>query len=246
VKYHVVPGVNSRQLPLDLDIEVKFAMKALNKELTNTLSKLVKREPGAHDFRIFHLHDSNSMSILRENLANHDEIIIHAEGYPFLIGPTESGPYTLTPLDLARLLHREKLPDVHVTINLLSCNSATEYQGSNFAKDLSRFLHVYFQYNELIISGYTGFIEVKSNAKYAVSSVLGKSTKGTHASVDDAVMQYRNGEDVVSNAGRTVLIHSLSSIGDSWAGFYARKTLDDRQFVDRLEQQKGPVSSNPS
>jgi len=234
VKYHVVPGVISRQLPLDLQFEVKSAMKDLNKELTHTLDKLAKREPGKHCPMILHLHDSQSMGILRENLVEGDEIILHAEGYPFLIGPTLFGPYTLTPLDLAQLLHHEKLPDVSININLLSCNSATEYEGSNFAKDLSTFLHVCFHYNKLTISGYTGFVSVKSNAKYAVSSVLGNSKKGTHASLDDAVIRYMNGQ--VLSQGRAVLIPSLSSIGSSWAGFYTKKTIEDRKLVDCMEE----------
>ena len=153
------------------------------------------------------------------HLREDDELVIHAEGYPFIIGPLESGPYVLTPFQLASLLNEKKLPNIKLHINLLTCNSATDYHGSNFARDLSIALHAFFRYTHITITGYTGFIEVKSNAKYAVSSVLGRSTKGTHAALDDAKRMYENNVQIFKGK---VLIQNFSNMDITWANAFIK------------------------
>ncbi len=57
---------------------------------------------------------------------------------------------------------------------------------SNFSRDLSRALRFCFDHPSNRVIGYTGYVSVKSNVKFAVSLVLGKSVKGSHAGVDEA------------------------------------------------------------
>ena len=234
MKYHLLLSLPPRAFPEYLDFSVKSAMKALNVEMTSTLKKLLKKEHGQHCSTLFHLYSEDSMEQLKKQLKEHDEILIHGEGYPFLIGPTELGPYTITAKELAMRLYVANTPDLHIHIKLLTCNSATMYEGSNFARDVSRALTFCFHYNNVSVSGYTGFIEVKSNAKYTVTSSLsGRLSKGEHASLDDAVQTYKNG--ILLHTGGTVLIKSLSSVGSSWAGFFIQKTMNERREVTRIE-----------
>lgn len=173
------------------------------------------------------------MSDLRHRIVDGDELIVHGEGSPFLVGPAESGPYTLTPFQFALLLDENKFPDLDINICLLSCNSATEYNGNNYACDTSKALNVFFRYNFICVTGYTGFIEVKSNAKFAVSSVLGRSTKGTHADLDSAKIVYKNGRVCFRNK---IMINTLSMMQFSWAQPYILQTNRERRLIETIEQ----------
>lgn len=228
MKYHAIPTPCPRQLDAALRPDIRHAIHELNRELTNTLQKLTKKMPKQHCNQLFYLHDPRSMDHLVHRLQEEDELIIHAEGYPFIIGPLESGPYVLTPFQLASLLNERKLPNIQLHINLLACNSATDYNGSNFARDLSIALHAFFRYRHITVTGYTGFIEVKSNAKYAVSSVLGRSTKGTHAALDDAKWMYKNNVPIFE--GR-VLVTNFSDMGTAWANPFIKQTQQERRLI---------------
>ena len=120
-----------------------------------------------------------------------------------------------------------------VNIRLLSCNSATDYNGSNFACDTSNALTVFFRYRAISVTGYTGFIEVKSNAKFTVSSVLGRSTKGTHSDLDSARVVYRNGEVCFRNK---IMIKTLSMMEYSWAKGYINQTNRERKLIESVQR----------
>ena len=230
MKYHAIPA--PRRLTKDIDMHVRHAVNQLKHELISILDKLSRK--GSLNYpTLFYLHDHASMSDLMHRLVDGDELIIHAEGCPFIIGPVESGPYTLTPFQLALLLNDNKLPDLDINIHLLSCNSATDYHGNNYSSDISKALNLFFRYQHISVTGYTGFIEVKSNAKLSVSSVLGRSTKGTHSDLDDAKIVYRNGEICFRNK---TLIRSLSMMGFAWAEPYIDQTNRERRVIEVLQQ----------
>lgn len=230
MKYHAIPA--PRRVTRDIDIHVRHAVNQLTQELIGILDKLTRK--GVRDCpTLFYLYDHASMSDLMHRLVDGDELIIHAEGCPFIIGPVESGPYTLTPFQLALLLNENKLPDLDINIHLLSCNSATDYHGNNYSSDTSKALSLFFRYQHISVTGYTGFIEVKSNAKFSVSSVLGRSTKGTHSDLNDAKIVYRNGEICFRNK---TLIRSLSMMGFSWAEPYIDQTNRERRLIEALKQ----------
>jgi hypothetical protein len=245
MKYHALPTPSPRQLDAALRPDIRHAIHELNRELTSTLQKLIKKTPRQHYNQLFYLHDPRSMDNLVHLLQEEDELVIHAEGYPFLIGPLESGPYVLTPFQLASLLNERKLPNIKLHINLLTCNSATDYNGSNFARDLSIALHSFFRHTQITVTGYTGFIEAKSNAKYAVSSVLGRSTKGTHAALDDAKCIYENNVPIFTGK---VLIKNFSDMGIAWADPFIKQTQQERRLIMStfIPDKKPPLATSCS
>jgi len=236
MKYHAIPA--PRRLTKEVDRSIRHAINRLVHELIDTLAKLKKRSDLDCPV-LFYLHDHDSMSDLMHRLIAGDELIVHAEGFPFIIGPVESGPYMLTPFQLASLLDENRLPDLDINIHLLSCNSATEYYGNNFSSDTSKALHLFFRYQSISVTGFTGFIEVKSNAKYAVSSVLGRSTKGTHSDLESAKVVYKNGQVCFSNR---ILIKTLSNMSFSWAENHIKQTNLERKLIDVIQKGDDKVS----
>ena len=230
MKYHAIP--TPRYLPKDTSRDVRHSVHHLTQELVSILAKLTKKDRTNCPV-LFYLHDRDSMCDLVHRLKDGDELFIHAEGNPFIIGPVESGPYVLTPFQLASLLDENRLPDLNINILLLSCNSATDYDGHSFSFDMSKALSIFFRYRAISVTGYTGFIEVKSNAKFSVSSVLGRSTKGTHSDLDSAKIVYKNGQVCFHNK---VLIETLSMMGFDWAEPYINQTNRERRLVDTIQQ----------
>ena len=244
MKYHLVP--TSRKISKEIVPNVRIEANALNREMIGLLRKLVKREENTFN-ELFYLYDASSMQQLKQLLSNSsaelmDEIIIHAEGYPFMIGPSISGgDFSISAFDLASYLKKNVLSVHPIHINLLACNSATNFRGSNFSRDLSRALTYCFNFPDINVIGYTGFVSVRNNAKFAVSSVLGRSIKGSHANLDDAKMIYNSGE--VIDCGRQ-LIGDLSDYGFDWAREYIEKMHTQRTFVDKaiLRQTRAELS----
>lgn len=233
MKYHLVP--TKKKIPSAIDFDSRVQAVSLNREMLGFLKKLKKRDESNCD-KLFYLYDDDSMQHLKNLLANPvdsligDEIIIHAEGMPFIISSSIfGGQYAISAFALARYLKKNILSGYPISINLLSCNSATDFMDSNFARDLSRALTFCFEYPHNRVIGYTGYISVKNNAKFAVSAVLGKSVKGSHASIEDANMIYAAGEEIHRG---TQLITSLSDYGFDWAHEYITKMHIEREFVN--------------
>ena len=91
----------------------------------------------------------------------------------------------------------------------------------------------FFGYNSLSVAGYTGFVVVKNGGKYSVSSTINESTKGTHSSLDDAKMVYKNGKEVIK--GR-IMTTNLSNIVFSWGGKYIAKAILGQKIISNSEQ----------
>lgn len=244
MKFHVVLTPCPRRLSSNISTEFRSSCLEINKELQNTLRKLLKKNPDAHYPKIVCIFDDKSVVDLVGNIHAGDEIVVHAEGWPFAMGPNEEVPieYSLRPLQFAALLHSSNLPDIDVNISLLACNSGTEFYGSNFAKDLSLGLN-HFNYQQIKVTGYMGYIDVKSNAKFSVSSVFGRGTKGTHSNLESARIVYTNC-GFESFAGRA-LVTSMTDFGFDWASCHIGKLLEERQFISdsklHLRAEERPV-----
>jgi len=195
-------------------LEDDFKKHFLNEK--RNVIKIAKK----HKQNLHYLHDSDSMNDLRhyiENDADEIKLVLHGEGTPFIIGFNQRSPFDLTAVKFAKLIspylprHRE------IKIDLLSCNSATDFDELNFAQNASLvFSSLGFPNIEVI--GYTGFVVEKSNAKFSVSSEYTKSRKGNHASLKDAARSYQGG--VVKTAAAREMTNWNGSIPQDWMGPY--------------------------
>lgn len=241
MKYHVLPIpklINQKKFDA-LSKKIKQSAADLNSETVLALKKMSKREPDNCSPSIYYLYDDESMCDLMGKLRTHDEIVIHGEGLPFILGLDVPSPFDLHGQSLAKLFNTNKMPDIHINIMLLSCQSATTYAPSaeiniNFARDMSKALKA-FGYQNVKVTGYTGFVVVKNGGKYSVSSILDKSTSGSHASLEDAQMVYLNGDTVIE--GR-ILTKNLSDMAFDWAKDYIKNAILGQQETRLLEQSK--------
>jgi hypothetical protein len=196
MKYHLLP-ISRNLTPDELkDKTLRNDFNALKKEMTDTVKKLDKKEKGMHYKELFYLEDQDSIALLISKLVDGDEIVLHGEGNPFVIGLNHASRFDLSPFRLAEKLATNNLPDIAININLLACDSAVPYREFNYVRDSAAALGIFFDYKNPNFIGYTGMIKVNSNGKYSVSSSHGKCTKGTHARLEDAAVIY-NGERLV-------------------------------------------------
>ena len=132
MKYHIIPAPKKLTESEIKNIPLRYAFNELNNELVKTIGKFSKKEHGLHCKELFHLYDEECMKKLIGRLNDGDELIIHGEGQPFVIGLNEPSAYDLSPYILAKLLKSYEMPDLAININLLACYSATQYQELNF------------------------------------------------------------------------------------------------------------------
>ena len=172
------------------------------------------------------------MQNLMGKLCDGDEIIVHGEGQPFILGLEEPSNYDLHGQSFAKLLYNHRMPDIDINITLLACHSATNYAPNkgvdiNFARDMSKALSFY-QYQKVTVTGYTGLIVVKNGGKYSVSSkIIEKALNGTHSSLDDARIIYRNGSAIIT----TRIMADLSNIAYSWADQYIANAIAGQKCI---------------
>jgi len=191
---------------------------------------------------LFYLFDDASMRELFSGLKKGDEIILHGEGEPFILGLEEPSPYDLHAYRLAELLNDYQLPDEEIGISLLSCNSGLTWEdpekgvNCNFARDLSRALHIAFGYSHVTVTGYKGYIVVKDGGKFSVCGAEKRkpSSNAPHASLEDANIKYENGY-IMSETPRK--IGDLSNVAFSWASTYIADAHRGNMIVRRLEQE---------
>lgn len=228
MKYHIlpIPDISKRKTNEGLSKKVRQSAIELNFEALHSIEKTNKQKPGTCFPTCFYLYDKESVQNLMKILCDKDEIIVHGESMPFIFGLNEPSPYDLHAQSFAKLLYENKMPDRQFNIILLSCQTATTYSPSediniNFARDMSKALHS-FGYKNIKVTGYTGFVVVKKGGKYSVSSIIDKSTSGTHASLDKAQIVYLNGEPVLK--GR-IMTENLSDMSFDWAKEYIAKAI---------------------
>ncbi|STY28817.1 Uncharacterised protein [Legionella wadsworthii] len=227
MKYHVLPIPKKLTPQENNNNQLKFAFLDAKRELKNNLTKLCRKEKGMHSNEIFYLYDKENMQKLMKQLNDGDEIVLHGEGQPFLIGLEEPSDYDLTPFKLAKLLAKNNLPDIDININLLACFSATQYCELNFAHDTSDALFTIFKYEKPKVTGYTGMIKVSDNAKFSVTTEMEKDKRGTHGSLKDACLVYRNGQLI--KKGR--ILGDNSHIAYSWATVYIERARKENAIV---------------
>ena len=249
MKYHLLPTPNKFALQnIDgLSKIIKQSAADLILETVLAVKKMCKREPNNCSPNIYYLYDEQSMDDLMGKLQADDEIILHGEGQPFVIGLDRPSPFDIHGQSLAKLFKANKMPDIQINIILLSCLSASTYAPSvdiniNFARDMSKALSS-FGYQNVKVTGYTGFVVVKNGGKYSVSSILEKSTTGTHASLKNAQMVYLNGDAVIE--GR-ILTTNISEIVYGWAQDYIEKAILGQQETLMNQQLKEEQPKQPS
>lgn len=239
MKYHVVP--TPKNLKTIIDPNLQRAVRELNREMLGSVAKLSKHGGSDTSKDLVYLFDRASINKFVSSLMDGDEIILHAEGQPFTIGPIELSPYSLRPFQLADMLFSAGLPNATLSITLMSCNSATDFHGSNYARDLCRALYFCFQYSDITVNGYTGFINVKDNGKFSVSKRIGCcSEKKQHYSLAQAQASYHNG--VAIGEIKTV-IESMSGVVFSWAELELNSLLLERQFIENKAISKQAMQS---
>jgi molybdopterin converting factor small subunit len=245
MKYHVLPipeQLFSEELK---NAALRKSYNKLKKEMSKSLVKLRRKERDSHYKDILYLYNDRNMNLLINKLKKGDEIVVHGEGNPFVIGLEEPSQYDLSAIKLAEKLEKNKLPDIAININLLTCNSASEYKNSgykhseyekfNFAQNCSEALNIFFKYENILITGYTSMIKVNSNAKYTVSSANDRDSKGTHASLEDASMVYKNGKLV--KEGR--ILSDLSKEDFSFAQSYIKAANSKKsEMMAKAEKSK--------
>ena len=178
---------------------------------------------------------------MMSNLQDGDEISIHGEGHPFIIGPSCGvSPYSLRPFELATLLVSLIPPNKGISITLMTCNSATNFHGSNYAKDLSDAFYHFFRYEDILITGFNAFVVVKKNAKFTAASKIGtKLEKGAHCSLDKAAVTYINGASLIKT---DPIIRTMSPIAYSWADDDIRHLDAERKMVDITRPEEETIS----
>lgn len=249
MKYHLLPTPNKFNLQKieGLSKIIKQSATDLISETILAVKKMSKREPNNCSPSIYFLHDEHSMDDLMRKLQADDEIIIHGEGQPFVIGLDVPSPFDIHGQSLAKLFKANQMPDIQINIVLLSCLSASTYAPSadidiNFARDMSKALNS-FGYQNVTVTGYTGFVVVKNSGKYSVSSILEKSTTGTHASLKDAQMVYLNGDTVIE--GR-ILTKDISNKAYDWAQDYIKNAILGQQETLMSQQSKEDQPKQPT
>ena len=206
---------------------------------------------------VFYLFDKDSMQDLVRRLKDGDEIIIHGEGQPFVLGIEEPSPYDLTAYRLAQLLSENNLPDMRIDITLLSCNSGSTWLNTearvnfNFARDLSKALHVVHDYTQLSVTGYKGLVVVKGKSgKFSVCGPEEQEERAAdkitprdrrkphanipHASLDETKVVYENGQ--LMNQGP--MGFDISRMAFGWAGGYIKKAHEGNLMVQAMEQRQ--------
>jgi len=250
MKFHVLPIPDMSKQKNNDALSKKFRQYAaeLITETALTVKKTSKIKPVNCCNTIYYLHDEQSMINLMRKLNEDDEIVVHGEGLPFILGVEEPSSYDLHAQSFAKLLYENKMPHFLLNITLLSCQSATTYAPDdgdiniNFARDMSTALHAY-NYSTVNVTGYAGYVVVKpSSGKYSVSSVLGDSKKGTHAKLDDAKMVYKNGVLVTKGKAMT----DLSNVAFSWAKYYIKNAVAGQKIIASIQQAESESPINRS
>lgn len=154
-----VDFIPSSSYPSDSVRADRRLMSAIAETKTQT-EQYLNRQTGR---RLDYLFDE-SMSL--NSLTSGDEIFIHGEGEPFVIGFNEpSTDYDLHPAKLAERLIALGLPtDQDITIVLFSCHSAAEYKSICFARDLS-LVFSQLGFENIIVKGFNGLLNFKRKGK---------------------------------------------------------------------------------
>lgn len=251
MKYHILPMEASTQRDRELSHEVKQAASDLKDAVKNNINYSNRKNPASTSPTMYYLYGANALQALCHTLKDGDEIILHGEGQPFIMGLAEPSKYDLTPYKLAECLHHAGIPnDKRITLTLLACNSASDLRTEegddfNFARDTSESLHAVFHYQTMSVTGYTGLVVIKDNGACSVAARIDnhadkrRKNKNPHGSLEASAATYNNGEAVTQRR----VLSDLSNIAYSWAEKYKEATREGQQ---RTQEAKKPGKSSPS
>ena len=264
--YHFIPGVKrAQQEHLSTVIE---GGKPDSKEVGNYRKSHKEKLDHANlatkmddkSSRAYCLEEEGELKGVLETIQDGDDIVIHGEGEPFVLGFNEPTVYDLQPHRLLMLLIENGLPrDKHINIDLKSCHSAAECRGMNFARDTSMLLGLY-GYHKISVTGYTGLIIEKPSSKQIKFScqadpfptadiesdprgVSRKEVRETqHSSIENARVIYVSGS-VVSQGrrGSTNPLSDLNGKPFSWATKYIAEYTKGIEEARKAAPQQAPV-----
>ena len=202
----------------------------LRQEMIKTLPKLRKKD-ASNCIQLYYLRDRSSMDELFKLLRPSDSIVVHSEGFPFYIGFLHTSPYNVTAFEFVELLVSQGMPNIELNIDLLSCNTATNFKGLNFACDTSTAFAV-SGYTDVIVSGYTGYVVVKNNAKYTIAA-NDLNGKKLHCPLEHAKSSFKAGQ---VSASPLKLMCNFENIVFKWGSDYINKTQNNLRRVLVLEK----------
>ena len=251
MKYHILPMENPRNRDKKGTDEVWRSAHEMNRKTVSAIGSMCKKDKEVYKEPLY-LYDERSMRNLMIKLKDGDELILHGEGQPFVIGLDEPSPdYDLNAYRLAEILNGYGFPKKEINIKLLACHSGSAWEerekgiNLNFARDLSRTLYSVFGYTQPKVTGYTGFIvDKENNGKYSVSAELDTSVKGkrpAHRSLDAAKMVYQEGKPIMTECCNTPLA-DISNVAYGWADKYIQEAHRGNLKTLRLEQQRFHLS----
>lgn len=142
----------------------------------------------------FYFFDQCAMRELAKRLKKHDSLVLHGDGSVFSIGLSEPSVFDLSPVKLAERLNDYDFPkDLEFQIELLACNLGSSWHGINFAQILSQGLKHLYQFEQVKVHAYAGYIvENRTGGKYFVALDIDLK-KGQHAALEDARVTYLSG-----------------------------------------------------
>ncbi|PJD96047.1 MAG: hypothetical protein CK426_06315 [Legionella sp.] len=243
-QYHLLLTENPKTQNKVVTARDEATLHKVYKEInqsTQKLSQSLAKKNKKSKTELYYLYETKSIETLGQQLKDGDEILVHAEGFPFCIGLSEPSSYDLSAYTFATYIgdHNFIPKDKSITLSLLSCNSASLFISAKhnnmpfqFAKDLSKGLSVLYNYHNLFVKGYTGLVVDKGNGKYSVASCLDEDRdqlkiKQTHASLQDAEEIYKNGE-VVTAAKKIV---AELTVYEDWATPYIAKAKEGNDLI---------------
>lgn len=192
--------------------------------------------------------DAEKLKIFLESSMHPVRLVIHGEGNPAVIGPSNQGlpEYDLLAHEFATVLSTIIPKEGRdITIDLLTCCSAVTEKITcienderhavkiNFAKDLSYYLNN-LGLNNITTVGYTGYVGENDSAnKYRVSSALICEAKAKRnlrqTSQESAAISYQNGVMLTNNP--LVLISGRKFEGEDIDSFRIDAAIHKKIFI---------------
>jgi len=124
MKYHVVPMQEETKHDRSLESMIRKTAASLESEALKSIKASTKESTNP---TLYYLYTEKSMQTLMAKINDYDDIILHGEGQPFVIGLAEESKFDLHPVKLAQLLLDAEMPDYNINITLLACHSASLY-----------------------------------------------------------------------------------------------------------------------
>jgi len=176
----------------------------------------------------FYFFDEMEMKKLAAKIQPDDSLVFHGDGSIFTIGLSEPSGFDLTPLKLAKRLADYQFPQkIPFSIELMACNLGSTWHGLNFAQILSLGLKYIYDFRELKVIAYAGYIlENRTAGKYSIALDIERK-KGQHAPLEAARVTYLSGQVFETPKKRA----NLDGYELSWASSYIKQVTTEKKNV---------------